>query len=57
MSNTHPIHEAAFNGDIEGINHHLSLGVSINLKGDYDFYKKAVLNLIILLFKKRKKDK
>ena len=48
MSNTHPIHMAAWNGDIDGIKQQLSLGISINIKGDYDFYKKAVLNLIIL---------
>ena len=54
MSNTHPIHKAAWDGDIDTIKHHLSLGVSINLKGDYSYYSNAVLNLIILLFKREK---
>ena len=55
MSYEHPIHEAAFNGDIDAIKHHLSLGVSINLLGDYSGRKKAVLKLIILLFNKERK--
>ena len=51
MSKKLPIHEAAFKGDIDSIKHHLSLGVSINIKGDYSYVgRKAVLNLIILLF-------
>ena len=50
MSNRHPIHEAAFNGDIDAIKQQLSLGVSINIKADYSYWNKAVLNLIILLF-------
>ena len=54
MSNAHPIHDAAINGDIDGIKQQLSLGVSINILGDYLGFKKAVLNLIILLFLKKK---
>ena len=57
MSNKHPIHMAALQGDLDAIKHQLSLGVSINIKGDINRYRNAVLNLIILLFKKRKKDK
>ena len=54
MSNEHPIHEAAWNGDIDAIKQQLSLGVSINIKGGYGGLKKAVLNLIILLFLNKK---